>query len=93
VIEAIAAGKKASLSVDRYLRGQLMEDEEVPRTIPVEDIDTARFNKRERQEMPMLPPERRVQGFAEAELGFTELQALREADRCFQCGLFPKKDK
>ena len=94
VIEAIAAGRKAALSIDKYLRGQSMECEELmPHTIGLGDVDTDRFNKRERQRMLALPPEKRAQGFEEVKLGFAELEALRETDRCFQCGLFPKKDK
>ena len=94
VIEAIAAGKKAAISMDKYLRGQSMEyEEQVPSTIGTEDVDANRFNKRERQKMPMLPVGERLRNFREVELGFTELAALSEADRCFQCGLFPKKDK
>ena len=92
VIEAIAAGRKAAISIDKYLRGQSIEyEEQVPSTIGIEAIDTDSFNKRNRQEMSTLPPEKRVHGFKEAQLGFTELEALSEADRCLQCGMFPKK--
>jgi NADPH-dependent glutamate synthase beta subunit-like oxidoreductase/2,4-dienoyl-CoA reductase-like NADH-dependent reductase (Old Yellow Enzyme family) len=94
VIEAIAAGKKAAISIDKYLQGEKREDQEIaPRIIGVEEVDDGRFNKRKRQEMSALPPKVRIQGFKEVNLGFSELEALREADRCFQCGLFPKKDK
>jgi NADPH-dependent glutamate synthase beta subunit-like oxidoreductase len=94
VIEAIASGRKAAISMDKYLRGQSMEcKEQLPNTISTDDVDLNRFNKRERQKMPMLPVEERIRNFREVELGFTELAALCEADRCFQCGLFPKKDK
>ncbi len=41
--------------------------------------------------MTGLAPDKRA-GFDEVELGFTELSALAEADRCFQCGLFPNKN-
>jgi NADPH-dependent glutamate synthase beta subunit-like oxidoreductase len=92
VIEAIAAGKKAAISIDKYLRGQSLEhEEEVPSTIGIEDIDTAGIKKRERHKTPTLPHKKRISGFKEVELGFTELAALSEADRCLQCGMFPKK--
>jgi NADPH-dependent glutamate synthase beta subunit-like oxidoreductase/2,4-dienoyl-CoA reductase-like NADH-dependent reductase (Old Yellow Enzyme family) len=92
VIEAMAAGRKAALSIDKYLRGERLEDEEpLPYTIGIEDIDLERFPQRERQRMPALPMEERIKGFKEIGLGFTELEALCEADRCFQCGLFPKR--
>ena len=94
VIEAIAAGKKAATSIEYYLRRKTSEGEApMPRTISLEEVDTGRFNKRQRQTMSALSPKDRVRGFEEVNVGFTELEALREADRCFQCGLFPKKDK
>ncbi len=92
VIEAIAAGRKAAFSIDRYLRGERLKYEEtIPRIIEIQDVDIDRFNKRERQRMSTLPREERIKGFKEIELGFLELEALCEADRCFQCGLFPKR--
>jgi NADH-quinone oxidoreductase subunit F len=92
VIEAMAAGRKAALSIDQYLRGERLEDEaSLPRIIGIEEVDLDRFNGRERQRMPALPMEERTKGFKEIELGFAEMEALCEADRCFQCGLFPKK--
>jgi NADH-quinone oxidoreductase subunit F len=91
VIEAMAAGKKAAFSIDKYLRGERLEDEaSVPRIIGIEEVDLDRFNRRERQRMTALPMEERIKGFKEIELGFTEMEGLCEADRCFQCGLFPK---
>ena len=92
VIEAVAAGRKSALSIDKYLRGENLEDEEpLPHTIGIEDVDVDGFPQRERQKMATLPMEGRVKGFKEIELGFTEMEALCEADRCFQCGLFPKR--
>jgi len=79
VIQAIASGRKAALSIAKYLRGESL-DEEAPvlNTIGIEDVDTAMFKKRDRQTMPKKE-------------GYTEGAALIEADRCFQCGMFPKK--
>lgn len=92
VIEAIAAGQKAAIGVDMFLRGESLECEASPiSSIPIEDVDVERFRKRDRMPMPSLSSEKRAGNFNEVELGFTELTALREADRCFQCGLFPKK--
>jgi len=94
VIEAIAAGRKAAIAIDKYLRGQSLEYEEpVLNTVDIQDVDTAKFKKRKRQKMPAVPPKKRIQSFKEVELGFSEQAALSEAERCFQCGLFPKKDK
>jgi len=94
VIEAIAAGTRAAFAIDRFLRGQDMAEEVVePRIIGIEEIDVARFKKRERETMPSLSAKKRTKGFSEVELGFAELEALFEADRCLQCGLFPNKNR
>ena len=92
VIEAVAAGRKAALAIESYLEGmsQVREVTE-SRTIPLEDIDTQMFKKRVRVKMPVLPPKKRKDGFEEVETGFAEMDALKEADRCLQCGMFPKK--
>jgi NADPH-dependent glutamate synthase beta subunit-like oxidoreductase len=94
VIEAIAAGRKAAVAIDRFLRGQKADDEELaPRIIGIEDVDVARFKKHERQAMPEVPIADRVKSFGEVALGFSEWSALFEADRCLQCGLFPNKTR
>jgi NADPH-dependent glutamate synthase beta subunit-like oxidoreductase/2,4-dienoyl-CoA reductase-like NADH-dependent reductase (Old Yellow Enzyme family) len=94
VIEAIAAGKRAAAAIDRFLRGQKLEDEEpTPRITGIEAIGIARFKKHERQAMPEAPIADRVTNFSEVARGFSEPTALFEADRCLQCGLFPNKDR
>jgi NADPH-dependent glutamate synthase beta subunit-like oxidoreductase/2,4-dienoyl-CoA reductase-like NADH-dependent reductase (Old Yellow Enzyme family) len=94
VIEAIAAGRKAAVAIDRFLRGQKLDDEELaPRIIGIEDVDVTRFKKHERQAMPEAPIADRVKSFGEVALGFSERPALFEADRCLQCGLFPNKTR
>lgn len=93
VIDAIAAGRRAAIGVDKFFKGEELDYTE-PTTdkIPVEDVELGWFNKRERQVMPCLAIDKR-KGFDEVEVGFTQLQAMAEADRCFQCGLFPNKEK
>ncbi len=94
VIEAIASGRRAAEGVHQFLQGEALDYEESPvRTIPIEDVEVGRFRKRQRGEMRRAPVEERVNNFAEVELGFSEMAGLAEADRCFQCGLFPNKDK
>jgi NADPH-dependent glutamate synthase beta subunit-like oxidoreductase len=93
VIEAIADGRKAAIAIDRYLCGENLNESATSDTIQFETIDTKMFKKRTRQPMPCLSPRERMPGFKEVELGLDELAALAEADRCFQCGMFPKKEK
>lgn len=95
VIEAIAAGGTAVISIDRYLRGLSLEYEEsMPHTINIKDIDITDVKKRKRQKMPDSSPKRRIQDcFKEVEPGFNEMTAQKETDRCLQCGMFPDKQK
>jgi heterodisulfide reductase subunit A-like polyferredoxin len=88
-IEAVAAGKEAANSIDRYLRGKnLSEGREKPKP------EKARYEeiyagqpKAPREPMERLPVEERRRIFAEVKKGFTEDQAKREALRCLNCGL------
>jgi len=91
VIEAMAAGRKAAQAIDAFLCGRELEKMPEPHVIEYETIDLNMFKKTVKQDMPLLPVDERLKGFAEVDLGFDELQALRESDRCFQCGMFPKK--
>jgi len=85
-IEAIAAGKKAALSIHRYLRGEPLEREEEEAKIAcMEDIDTRVLWQEKRQGMPKLSVGGRVRNFEEVELGFTEEAAVQEASRCLEC--------
>ena len=88
VIGAIAAGRKAAISIDKYLDGSGVIDEELTkerqfRLCVGKEED---FIERPRVEMRCLPVEQR-EGFIEVEVGFDEQEAIREARRCFQCGV------
>ena len=84
VIEAIAAGKRAVASIDRYLRGEPLEvKEEIKK---VEEVPKEAVIKKARQKMPLLPIDQRVGNFNPVELGFSEEIAKEEATRCLMCG-------
>lgn len=86
VVEAIASGKKAATSIDRYLRG---EDLEVEREIPVKKVakpPKEGIETEARQAAPLLPVEQRIRSFREVKTGFTEEMAMEEAQRCMTCG-------
>ncbi len=91
VIRAIAAGRRAALSIDWYLRGKderfLIRDErysEVPEPLPeLEDVGRVET----RVTMPRILPKERTTGFDEFEMGLSEGQARREASRCLRCDL------
>ncbi len=96
LIEAIAAGRRGALSIDRYLRGvplltpreltplpvAELTDEEIAVKIARGEVDL-----RPRAQIPTAPVDERVQDFREVELVLTEEQAHAEALRCLRCGL------
>jgi formate dehydrogenase beta subunit len=90
VIRAIAAGRKAASSIDRYLGGDGIIDEELAQERQIgmcSGITEEDFAGRFRVEMPCLPPEQVKSDFTEVELGLTEAGAVAEGRRCFQCGV------
>ncbi len=94
-IDAIAAGHRVAESIDRYLRGLPAERPEAitPRRVELSDEELkARLalwgvNPGQREKMPEVPLETRLNGMAEVELGYDEETALREAERCLRCGV------
>ncbi len=88
VIRAIAAGRRAAISIDLYLGGRGVIDEELTkeRQFGMCAGKEDDFVQRPRVAMPCLEPKKRA-GFTEVETGFSEEEAVREARRCFQCGV------
>ena len=85
VINAIAAGRKAAQSIDRYLGGK---GDITEKLVPAEEAMTwvEDITMGERlAKLSHLPPETRVEGLAEVEHGVTWETAVAEAQRCLQC--------
>ena len=86
IISAVADGKKAAESIDRYLRGAAWKPK--PKYVEITVLDHHRmaeeYDEYSRLSVPVIPLERRT-GVAEVEMGYTEEQARREASRCLQC--------
>ncbi len=80
VISAIAAGREAAISIDRYLRGV---DLKQGRQLPSKSAKPRVEIKSQRQ--PVLEVKKR-KAFAEVDLGFGEAMAREQADRCLHCG-------
>jgi formate dehydrogenase beta subunit len=93
LIEATAMGKKAALSIDRFINDQPLEsdnDEDFDKLlkfIKVYDPDEGIGNveKRERKQPTQLPPDTRISTFDEVEQGFLSPKAVAEAERCLRC--------
>jgi len=86
IISAVADGKKAAESIDRYLRGP--EWKPKPRFVQITVLDhhqmAQRYDEYSRLAVPVIALDRRT-GVTEVEAGFTEEQARAEASRCLQC--------
>ncbi|MHC4322020.1 MAG: FAD-dependent oxidoreductase [Planctomycetota bacterium] len=95
VTEAMAEGRKAAVSIDRYLKGEDLFDEEGEYIEPVTESHVSEkelerlkeiFPSEKRVEMPSIEDPQRLAGFGEVELGFDDEEAKREAERCLSCG-------
>ncbi len=87
--EAIATGRRAASSIDKYLGGQglleeeLSHEEEIPSYLGREES----FAEKARVKPLLLPAAERVQSFEEAELALSTEQAVIESRRCLRCDL------
>ena len=94
IIEAINAGKTAAKYIDKYLRGEAVEEDLVDKTrrlavyLGAQDSREPLADKVDyglRETMPMVEPEIRKHNFEATELGYTLEQCKAEADRCLRC--------
>jgi len=97
VVEAIAAGKKAAVMIDRYVRGQQLIQPAEPRlpkryVEPVQ-MDPEKMAQLERVETPRASVEWRKRNFAEVEVTLSIDEATHEACRCLRCDLEFTKPK
>ncbi|NWF77728.1 MAG: FAD-dependent oxidoreductase [Chloroflexi bacterium] len=86
VIRAVAAGKEAAISIDRYLRGVDIQEGRPETVKRVKEVSKAGVTPKARHPMPTLEPGKR-RGFDEVELGFDEKTAVAEAQRCLNCAV------
>ena len=84
-IEALYHGKEAAVSIERYLKGEdLYSNRERGAYENFVPYDFDGVERVRRTSPEMLKPEERM-NFKEVVKGFTEEQALREAERCLNC--------
>jgi len=99
VAAAVGSGKRAALAIDRYLRGESSDDlppvneavhavhrDQDTTVVRLADLNLDYFEVEERSGEKHLAPGLRLASFREANLGFDEVSALREAERCMSCG-------
>ncbi len=91
VVDAIAAGKKVAIMIDRYLRGETLRQIGQPKLpnifikpCPVIGVEQ---DSLKRIELPRLPIGRRTTSFIEVERAMSDADAEHEALRCLRCDL------
>jgi hypothetical protein len=90
IIDAIAAGRKAASSIDKFLGGDGIIDEtfvQRPDFQPYTGKRERGFADLVRAKVPTLPLSERNNGFLEVDLCLNDDQAIKEASRCLQCDL------
>jgi len=92
VIEAIAAGRRGAIAIDKYLRGDTSRVEmyDLKPSVIEEETKTDEEESWEpqfRPEIPHLALKERKGSFQEIELSFSEDKAIQEAKRCLRCDL------
>ena len=92
VIEAIAAGRRGAIAIDKYLRGDTSRVEmyDLKPSVIEEEIkreEEESWEPQFRPEIPHLALKERKGSFQEIELSFSEGKAIQEAKRCLRCDL------
>ena len=87
VIEAIAAGRQAAISIDKYLGGSGAIDETLASPEELEALPEIEEVEKHRIPIPTLTLSKRLRTFAEVELSLGEEVAIEEAGRCLRCDL------
>ncbi|MGB2827077.1 MAG: FAD-dependent oxidoreductase, partial [Dehalococcoidales bacterium] len=86
-VEAIKHGHEAAISIDRYLNKlDLKEGREAKEDEPA-PLPEGKHEKKARLDTKYIELEKRLSGFDEIVGTFTEEEAVKEAERCLDCGL------
>lgn len=92
VIDAIAAGRRAAIAIDKYLKEDTSRVEmydlkaEVAGEMTSQEIEES-WEMQPRIAAPTLSVQKRKASFKEVELAFSEKRAKQEAKRCLRCDL------
>ena len=86
VIEAIADGRQAAISIDRYIRGQDLRLGRDVKLKAITEPQKGKYDRTTRAKIPSLEPQRRIKNFSEVQKGFTKGLTVQEAKRCISCG-------
>ncbi|MCM8757275.1 MAG: FAD-dependent oxidoreductase, partial [Candidatus Omnitrophica bacterium] len=90
VINSMADGEKAAISIDRYLRGENLNQNRFVycgqrHSVPESDLPGELTTRVPAEEPEQLPLRDRLAGFEEVEKGYRKGKAISEASRCLRC--------
>jgi 2-oxoacid:acceptor oxidoreductase delta subunit (pyruvate/2-ketoisovalerate family) len=85
LLQGIRVGEDGTLSIAKYLSE--VARRRADHVVAFEELNVAYFEHGERNERTKLAVPERVRDFREISAGLTEQGALKEASRCFSCGL------
>ena len=86
VIDAIANGKAAAVSIDRYIKGEDLSAGRGQKPRRVKSPPNKGVELKARQVARRLTIDQRSRKFSEIQASFSEEMALEEAQRCMACG-------
>ena len=86
VIEAIADGKQAAVSIHRYLSGEDLHAGRQTEWPAVSEVQKEKYDPAKRAVMPRLAAAQRAKGFVEVQQGLSAEAAVQEGQRCLGCG-------
>jgi NADPH-dependent glutamate synthase beta subunit-like oxidoreductase len=86
VVGAIADGRQAAISIDRFIKGQNLRLSRDMTLTPIKEPQKGTYDPSARAQMPSLQVQDRIKNFNEVQEGFTREVALQEAKRCISCG-------
>jgi NADH-quinone oxidoreductase subunit F len=90
VVQAIGAGKRAAMAMHSYLRNQPFSEKSLPRPRTMVAPMAMNYHEKafiQRQEIPLIDLEKRINTFDQVELGLDEIAAREEAKRCMRCDI------
>ena len=85
VVEAIGAGERAAVGMDKYLTGEEHAFWREPYQVDTKFDPDADPSDAQRADACLIPVDARAMNFAEVETVFVEETAIREARRCLRC--------
>ena len=86
VTVGVGHGKKAARHIDAWLRDAAFLDVPKHELAGFDKLHLWYFGDNARRQQPELPPEERMEGFAEVVGGLSADEAVYEAGRCLSCG-------